>query len=146
MRVLIIGRKHIYIAIALIIIIILASVFYGYTNKDKETFTEIKYAYKKISPTQAKILLDNNSDFTIIDVRSEKEFLTGHIDSAILLPYKIAKKKYSVMLDKNKKYLVYCSDGKKSEKIAKTLADHGYSMVYTITEGIAEANIQLTTQ
>ena len=92
------------------------------------------------------MFLHNNTDFTIIDVRSEKDFLNGHIESAILLPYRIAKKKYSVMLDKNKKYLVYCNDGKKSEKIAKTLAEHGYSTVYTIAKGIAKANLELTTQ
>lgn len=113
-------------------------------SKSNETFSEtLKYAYKKITAEEAKILISKNDDLTILDIRNEKDFLDGHIPKATLMPYKMVKKQYSG-LDKNKKYLVYCETGKKSEKIAKTLSSNGFSKVYVLIGGIEKWNYELT--
>ncbi|MCT4564857.1 MAG: rhodanese-like domain-containing protein [Maledivibacter sp.] len=137
LRVLIIKRKHLYIALAVLIILMIGIMLLAFMSKSNETFSEtLKYAYKKISPDQAKILINNNTDLTLLDVRNEREFLNGHIPNAVLVPYKLVRKNYSSLLEKEKKYLIYCDNGKKSEKVAKVLSNNGFSRVYVIAGGI----------
>lgn len=145
LRVLIIKRRHLYIALTILIALILGIMLLAFMSKSDETFSEtLKYAYKKISPEQAKILISNNKDLTVLDVRNEREFLDGHLPNAILMPYKLAKKNYSSLLEKKKKYLVYCDTGKKSTKIAKTLSSNGFSRVYVLAGGIEKWSYDLT--
>lgn len=137
LRVLIIKRKHLYIALAVLIILMIGIMLLAFMSKSNETFSEtLKYAYKKISPDQAKILINNNTDLTLLDVRNEREFLNGHIPNAVLVPYKLVRKNYSSLLEKEKKYLIYCDNGKKSEKVAKVLSNNGFSRIYVIAGGI----------
>lgn len=144
LRVLVIKRRHLYIALVALIIMIVGITLLAFIAKSDETFSEtFKYVYKKITPEQAKVLISNNDDLTVLDVRSEREYLDGHINSAVLLPYKKAKKGYNSLLDKKKKYLVYCDTGKKSEKIAKTLSTNGFARVYVLAGGIENWNYKL---
>lgn len=144
LRVLIIKRKHLYIALVALIVLMIAIMLLAFMSKSNETFSEtLKYAYKKISPEQANILINNNNDLTVLDVRNEREFLDGHIPNAVLIPYKLVRKNYSTLLEKEKKYLVYCDNGKKSEKIAKTLSNNGFSRIYVIAGGIEKWNYDL---
>ncbi|SHK43533.1 Rhodanese-related sulfurtransferase [Caminicella sporogenes DSM 14501] len=143
LKVLIITKKHLYITLGIIAALIVGILMLVILTKSSETFSEnYKYAYKKITAEEAKILISKNKDLTILDIRSEKEFLNGHIPRAALIPYNIVKKQY-VHLDKNKKYLVYCKTGKKSEKIAKTLSNNGFPRVYVLIGGIEKWNYDL---
>ncbi|WP_459195848.1 rhodanese-like domain-containing protein [Wukongibacter baidiensis] len=147
LRVLVIKRRQLYIALAALIILIVGIMVLVALSRSNETFSEtLKYAYKKITPQQAKVLISNNEDLSVLDVRSEREFLDGHIPNAILVPYKKAKKNYDTLLDKQKKYLVYCDTGKKSEKIAKILSSNGFSKVYLLAGGIENWSYDLETQ
>lgn len=116
-----------------------------FMTNSNETFSEtLKYAYKNISPEQAQVLISNNKNLTVLDVRSEREFLDGHLPNAILMPYKLAKKNYSSLLERKKKYLVYCDTGKESTKIAKILSSNGYPQVYVLAGGIEKWSYDLT--
>lgn len=42
--------------------------------------------YSKITAKEAKEMMDNDSFVTILDVRTEEEYKTGHIEGAILIP------------------------------------------------------------
>ncbi len=42
--------------------------------------------YSKITAKEAKDMMDKDSTLTILDVRTEEEFNTGHIPGAILIP------------------------------------------------------------
>lgn len=144
LRVLVIKRRHLYIALAVLIVLITGIMLLAFMSRSDETFSEsLKYAYKKISPEQAKILINNNNDVMVLDVRDEREFLDGHIPNAVLIPYKLARKNYSTLLEKEKRYLVYCDNGKKSEKIAKTLSNNGFSKIYVLAGGIEKWSYDL---
>ncbi|SHK43730.1 rhodanese-like domain-containing protein [Paramaledivibacter caminithermalis] len=144
LRVLIIKKKHLYIVFTALLVLIIGITLLMFMSKSNETFSEsLKYAYKKISPEQAKMLINNNNDLTVLDVRSEREYLDGHIPNAVLIPYKLAKNNYSSLLERGKKYLVYCDTGKKSEKIAKTLSSNGFSRIYLLAGGIEKWNYDL---
>lgn len=95
---------------------------------------------KTISPKEASDLITkhkNNADFIILDVRTPREFKSGHIEKAILLDY------YSKMyteelkrLDKTKTYLIYCRSGNRSGKTLNLIKNMGFSRVYNMDKGI----------
>lgn len=85
--------------------------------------------YKKISPADAKALMDGGN-VIILDVRTQEEFDQGHIKDAVLLPdYEIGAKAATVLPDKDAKILVYCRSGNRSASAAKELIKMGYTDV-----------------
>jgi len=86
--------------------------------------------YKKITAKEAKMLIDSGN-VTVLDVRTQAEFASGHINGAILLPNtEIKKKAPEVLPDKNTTILVYCRSGNRSAQAAKILVEMGYTKVY----------------
>ncbi|MCL2884114.1 MAG: rhodanese-like domain-containing protein [Oscillospiraceae bacterium] len=68
---------------------------------------------------------------TILDVRTDAEYVTGHIDGALLLPYdQIASLAPAQLPDKNVLLLTYCRTGARSAAAAKTLISMGYTRVF----------------
>lgn len=98
------------------------------TNSPSETNNT---SYSKISSNEAKEMMDDDSDIIILDVRSQEEYDSGHIEGAILIPDgQISEDAESVLTDKDAKILVYCRSGRRSESASKTLVELGYSNVY----------------
>ena len=95
---------------------------------------------KTISPKEASDLIakhKNNADFIILDVRTPREFKSGHIEKAILLDY--YSKTYTdelTRLDKTKTYLIYCRSGNRSGKTLNLIKNMGFSRVYNMDKGI----------
>ena len=86
--------------------------------------------YEQITQVDAKNIMDTESDFVILDVRTEEEFTEGHIENAILIPdYEIATKAEEILKDKNQLILVYCRSGNRSKKASEALVDLGYTNV-----------------
>lgn len=64
--------------------------------------------YMNITAEQAKQMMDRESDYIILDVRTLEEYVQGHIPNAILIPdYDIEEKAEEVLKDKNQLILVY---------------------------------------
>lgn len=86
--------------------------------------------YTKITPEEAKAIIDSEEGFLIVDVRTEEEYKEGHIEGAILLPVDEIKVRAEKELpDLNQKILLYCRSGNRSETAAKILLDMGYTNV-----------------
>ena len=93
-----------------------------------ETITEINYM--QITAKEAKNIMDNETDYIILDVRTEEEFSEGHINGAILIPdYKITEKAEEILTDKDQLILVYCRSGRRSKLAADSLATMGYTNI-----------------
>ena len=93
--------------------------------------TETLGKYQKITPTQAKEIMDGGGDFILLDVRTLAEFTAKRIPSAILIPdFEIAARAESELPDKTVVYLVYCQSGVRSERAARELISMGYVTVY----------------
>jgi rhodanese-related sulfurtransferase len=91
---------------------------------------EITFQYTKITPEEAKAILDSQDAFTLIDVRTQEEFDEGYIEGAILLPLGELETIASEFLpDLNQKILVYCRSGNRSETAARLLGELGYTNV-----------------
>lgn len=62
----------------------------------------------------------------IVDVREFVEYKHGHIKDAVVIPLNTIDE--SISLDKDKKIIVYCRSGARSEKASKILMELGYDV------------------
>lgn len=100
---------------------------------------KVDFKHKKISPIEAKTLMEKESDLNIIDLRTEEEFLyEGKLEGAILLDIKKPRlfKREVKKLDRSKKYLVYCATGKLSKECCEFLIEEGFEDIYEIIGGL----------
>ena len=86
--------------------------------------------YERINAEEAKAIMDRESDYIIIDARTQSEYDEGHIPGAILIPeYEISNKAGELLKDKNQLILVYCRSGRRSKIAAQALVELGYTNV-----------------
>ncbi len=87
-------------------------------------------ANDKIKPAQVNDMLINKEDFILIDVRTQGEYVSGHIKGSQLLPLDMLVNGAEKMIpDKNKKIVVYCQSGARSSQAAKIFTQLGYADV-----------------
>ena len=87
-------------------------------------------SYEQITPQEAKMIMDTENDYIIIDARTAEEFAEGHIENAVLLDYEDVKSKAHVVLpDKEQLILVYCRSGRRSKIASEELVKLGYTNV-----------------
>ncbi len=85
--------------------------------------------YKKISPEEAKQIMDSRP-CTVLDVRTEDEFVLGHIENSICIPVDDLDSRLDELPDKEALILVCCRSGKSSKLAAEYLDSVGYDNVY----------------
>ena len=84
----------------------------------------------QITAKEAKNIMDTETDYIILDVRTEEEFKEGHIKNALLIPdYEITEKAETVLTNKEQLILVYCRSGRRSKIAANELATMGYTNI-----------------
>ena len=125
------SKKIILLALAIITV---ATVFAGCTQKTDKNQTEAIQVnigtYYQIPQDEAKRIMDEESDYIIVDAREQSEYDEGHIKGAIVIPYTEIEQKAEEMLpDKEQLILVYCRSGRRSKIAAQSLANMGYTNV-----------------
>ncbi|WP_207670447.1 rhodanese-like domain-containing protein [Clostridium sartagoforme] len=121
-------RKNI-IALFLILSTLVIS---GCTTLNKEISTKGQevVTVSRITSEEAKEEMNNN-DVIILDVRTEEEYNSGHIENSVLIPIDdLEYKAEEVLTNKEQKILVYCRSGNRSKKAADLLVEMGYTNVY----------------
>ena len=99
----------------------------GDNNPANDNFSA---TYEQITAKQAKEIMDNKSDYIIIDARTEEEFDEGHIENAILIPeYEIKDRAEKELPNKQQLILVYCRSGRRSKIASEELVNLGYTNV-----------------
>ena len=69
----------------------------------------------------------------IIDVRTEAEWKSGHIEGAVLIPYeKIGENIGTVAADKTKRIYLYCRTGRRSKIAQEALGKLGYKNIINL--------------
>lgn len=131
------NKKLLIIIAALIIILTIGS-----CKKDPESdipaaTTEVTAAettvndYTPISAEEAKQVMQEQTDYIILDVRTLEEYESGHIPGALLVPNEVIGVEELTMLpDKDQLILVYCRSGNRSQQAAQKLVDLGYTNIY----------------
>ena len=90
----------------------------------------MEQTYEQISAQEAKAIMDKETDYVIIDARTEEEFAAGHIANAILIPeYEIAARAEAELPHKDALILVYCRSGRRSKIASSELVKLGYTNV-----------------
>ncbi|MFP4548431.1 MAG: rhodanese-like domain-containing protein [Fidelibacterota bacterium] len=96
--------------------------------------------HQDITIDQAAEIIKNHSfdeNFVILDVRTEREFASGHIHQAENINYLSKDFRAKVnRLPKDKTYLVYCRSGIRSQKAMEIMKSLGYKKIYNLKSGI----------
>ena len=86
--------------------------------------------YVNITAEEAKVIMESEEGYIILDVREQDEFDAGHIPGAILIPYtQINEKAKDMLPDKDQLILVYCRSGRRSKIAADSLVELGYTNI-----------------
>ena len=84
----------------------------------------------RISQEQAMKIMAAD-DVIILDVRTEEEFLTGHIPGSVNLPlHELSITINYLITDSEQIILIYCRSGVRSADAMKILIDMGYHNVF----------------
>ena len=84
---------------------------------------------KRISAKKAKEMVQTGGA-TLVDVRTPREYVGGHLSGALSLPLdELAAKASKVLPDKEKAVVLYCLSGARSGSAARLLAHMGYQNV-----------------
>lgn len=90
-------------------------------------------AAESMTPAELAQQLQTGKAPLVLDVRSEKEFLDGHIPGARLIPHdKIGDYMDSLSEHKDEPVLIYCGTGKRTQKAVDQLEDAGFEQLRTL--------------
>ncbi len=96
-----------------------------------------------LSTTEVNIISDNqflemqDTDYTLIDVRTTEEYESGHIQNALNFDfYSESFQKDILTLEKNSQIILYCRTQNRSTKTADFLKENGYRKIKVIKGGI----------
>ncbi|HUU73062.1 MAG TPA: rhodanese-like domain-containing protein [Burkholderiales bacterium] len=92
---------------------------------------------QSLSPQEAAAL--RNENVIYLDVRSTLEWLGGHVEGAIHLPYdKVAQDIGSVLPDRSVPVITYCVSGARAAFVIDAMRKQGYTVVPVTNGGYRE--------
>ena len=98
---------------------------------------ESKKRIEEITPQVLKEKIDHHEPLSLIDVREDNEWSTGHIPTAIHLSKGIIERDIEKTIpDIQTPIVVYCSGGFRCALVADTLQNMGYKHVYSLGTGM----------
>jgi rhodanese-related sulfurtransferase len=92
--------------------------------------------HKTVSPSEAVVIM-NDDQTIVVDVREPPEFAEGHIEGARNIPLgKLDERVGELESHKNKPIVVNCQSGTRSLAAGKKLTTLGFTQVYEMKGGI----------
>lgn len=87
-------------------------------------------SYRQINMEEAAAMMETESDYVILDVRTPEEFKERHIPDAINVPNEtIGSGEIHQLPDKDQLIMVYCRSGNRSKQASEKLVKLGYTNV-----------------
>lgn len=100
-------------------------------NGIKQIDTEELYeVYREIQSDEGK------REVILLDVREEHEYAAGHIPGVYLLPVSQFLARYTHELSPDKKYIVICRSGQRSQMVCMFLKEQGFKHCINYTPGM----------
>lgn len=91
---------------------------------------EQKNSFRQVSMDEAISMMEKESNYIILDVRTPEEFSEKHIPNAINIPNEtIGTEEIPDLRDKDQLILVYCRSGNRSRQASEKLAKLGYTNI-----------------
>jgi len=137
--------KHVLVVMGILILLLSEPFLFSYTQSfddysitqqmstNCELASSIRYVDVNIS--EAKQMIESNPNLVILDVRTQEEYDSGHIENAVLIPVDDLAGRIGE-LDKEKEILVYCKTGGRSVIASELLIANGFKAVYNMLGGI----------
>ena len=86
--------------------------------------------YRQISMTDAVTMMEEETGYIILDVRTPEEFAERHIPGAINIPNEtISTEEIPELPNKDQLILVYCRSGNRSKQASEKLVALGYTNI-----------------
>ena len=115
---------------ATVITMLAALIFTGCGSSADDKTAGDKKTYRQVSPEEAAAMMEEESDYIILDVRTQEEYETAHIPGAICIPNEtIGTEDIPELPDKEQLILVYCRSGNRSKQASEKLAKQGYTNI-----------------
>ena len=119
-------KKVIYIIVLIIIIV------GGFTlvieKKENSIDNKEESVIKYVSMDEIVQIMNENSNYIILDVRTMQEYIEGHIPNAICIPNEtISENIINKLPNKEQLILIYCRSGNRSKQAAQKLKNLGYT-------------------
>lgn len=94
-------------------------------------------AQAKLNANDFEAMLAKDKSVQLVDVRTPREYASGHIEGARLINYYDANFAQQIgNLDKSKPVMVYCAAGSRSAGAADQLTKMGFKKVYDLQGGM----------
>ncbi len=130
--------NHLYLVIAFAVVTVLLL---------RDLVESLLRKYQVVSPLQAVMLL-NQEDAVVVDVREPPEWAKGHIGDAQLIPLgELDKRLEELASFKDRPVIVTCQSGTRSPAACKKLVKAGFTRVYMLKGGMTaweDANLPAT--
>lgn len=112
------------IIILIILVVIIGGVIMLNRNTEKETTNQIQY----VSMEEITTIMQENTNYIILDARTIEEYNQGHIPNAICIPNETIDETVTEQLpNKDQLILIYCRSGNRSKQAALKLQQLGYT-------------------
>ena len=86
--------------------------------------------FQSINAKQALLLLKNDDNVSLLDVRTIKEYKEGHLRDATLIPVQVLSQNIDKLQQvKNTKLLIYCRTGSRSIAASRILKENGFTPI-----------------
>ena len=87
---------------------------------------------------QLKEKIDNNKDIKLIDIREDREWVSGRIPSSHHIGRGVLEKGISEVASSEDEIILYCASGFRSVLGSKSLREMGYEKVFSLKGGISD--------
>ena len=110
----------------------------GSDSKREDEKLNVEPLALEISPSEVKVLLDEQADFFLLDCREAEEHATASIAGATLLPMSEIQERASELEPQRARHIVvHCHLGGRSMQVTQWLRQQGFDRVQSMAGGIA---------
>lgn len=128
-----VGPTILFAIVTLLVILALLLLNINKTHTSTNTQPEDPVTYTSISMNEAVELMQRETDYILLDVRHDYEYMEGHIPGAILLDNdNISAETTKQFNDRSQLILIYCRSGRRSKEAAQKFVDMGYTNIIEI--------------
>lgn len=131
-------KKSIKHGLAMVLLFLATAVFSQKKVADAKYNTLLSKLLSHTVPEVTPIEIVTTDTVLFLDAREKKEYKVSHIKEAVWVGYDSFMLSSLKEISKDKKIVVYCSVGYRSEKIAEKLLKSGYKDVSNLYGGIFE--------
>tara|TARA_B100000900_G_C20429385_1_gene654313 strand:- start:335 stop:691 length:357 start_codon:yes stop_codon:yes gene_type:complete len=87
---------------------------------------------------QLKEKIESNKQIRLIDIREDREWVSGRIPSSYHIGRGVLEKGISQIADSEDEIILYCASGFRSVLGSKSLKEMGFNNVYSLKGGITD--------